>query len=211
MHIIVAQGVAADPEKVEVVRFVQVYRTMTRPLTQLLKKRSFLYRSTILIGFRSEQISDSLALSRPTSMTKIKARAEKHVEADEDKEDHLLAEKELPIIGKKSTPGLQAHQPYSLGGANHREEQRTQILKEVYHLHLLDMPPPIKRQLGSSWEERCEFHRTQGHTTENCRVLKSKIEGLIQEGCLGCFVKRSKNERPKTGELPKRDRCRTLG
>ncbi|RDX77146.1 hypothetical protein CR513_42770, partial [Mucuna pruriens] len=73
------------------------------------------------------------------------------------------------------------------------------------------MPPPLERQLGLPREEWCEFHRTPGHMTEDCRILKSQIEKLIQEGYLGCFVKRNENERLKTGELPERDRSRTLG
>ncbi|RDX91991.1 hypothetical protein CR513_25937, partial [Mucuna pruriens] len=34
---------------------------------------------------------DALALRRPSSMEEIRTRAEKHVKAEEDKEDHLLA------------------------------------------------------------------------------------------------------------------------
>ncbi|RDX58309.1 hypothetical protein CR513_62381, partial [Mucuna pruriens] len=45
--------------------------------------------------------SDSLTLSQPTNMTEIKAHVEKHVEAKEDKEDCLLAEKSMSSDGKK--------------------------------------------------------------------------------------------------------------
>ncbi|RDX92620.1 hypothetical protein CR513_25220, partial [Mucuna pruriens] len=126
--------------------------------------------------------SNSLALSRPTSMIEIRTRVEKHVEAEEDKEDRLQAEKELLTVGKKTASRVQAHQHYGLRGAGHMEARaekyiplkatRTQILKEVYHLHLLDMPPPTEQQLGR-------------------------------------FVKRMENEKRTTGELPERDKSRT--
>ncbi|RDY01240.1 hypothetical protein CR513_15462, partial [Mucuna pruriens] len=51
-------------------------------------------------GLQVGLFSDSLTLSRPTSMTEIRAQVEKHVEVEEDKEDHLLVEKELPTVGK---------------------------------------------------------------------------------------------------------------
>ncbi|RDX81328.1 hypothetical protein CR513_38021, partial [Mucuna pruriens] len=41
---------------------------------------------------------------------------------------------------------------------------------------------------------------------EECRVLKSQIEKLIQDGYLGHFVKRRENEKQTTRELLARDR-----
>ncbi|RDX64521.1 hypothetical protein CR513_56912, partial [Mucuna pruriens] len=99
---------------------------------------------------------DSLALSRPTSMTEIQARAEKHVEAEEDKEDRI-SQREVCVEKYTSLKAT-----------------RAQILKEVYHLHLLNIPPPIERQLGLSREEWCEFHQTHGHMIEECRLLRVK-------------------------------------
>ncbi|RDX69535.1 hypothetical protein CR513_51349, partial [Mucuna pruriens] len=84
----------------------------------------------------------------------IRARAKKHVEAKEAKENRLHAEKEISIVGKKDhswIPGPPL---------------------EVYHLHLLDIPPPTEWQLCPSQEEWCEFHQTRGHLINKCRVLK---------------------------------------
>ncbi|RDX92682.1 hypothetical protein CR513_25154, partial [Mucuna pruriens] len=50
---------------------------------------------------------------------------------------------------------------------------QAQILREVFHMQLLDILLPIGRRAGSSPNEWCEFHRTGEHTTENCRTLKS--------------------------------------
>ncbi|RDX87973.1 hypothetical protein CR513_30497, partial [Mucuna pruriens] len=123
------------------------------------------------------------------SMNEIQARAKKYVEVEEDKEDRLQAEKELLAMGKKIDSRVQAHQHYGLGGASQREAcvekytsfkaTRAQILKEVYHLHLLYIPPAIKQQLGPSREEWCEFHRARGHKTKECRDVLSR-EGRMR-------------------------------
>ncbi|RDX94600.1 hypothetical protein CR513_22994, partial [Mucuna pruriens] len=106
----------------------------------------------LFLGLRVGPFSDSLALSRLASITEIKARAKKHVEAEEDKEDHLQAEKEMSVVGKKSTHGFQTNHQYNLGGVSWHEPHvkkytplktsRAHILKEVYHLQPLNIPPP---------------------------------------------------------------------
>jgi len=54
--------------------------------------------------------------------------------------------------------------------------------------HIIKRPPPSPRPMGSEAGLWCEYHRTQGHDTDNCRTLKMHIEKLIQEGHLGRYV-----------------------
>ncbi|RDY11618.1 hypothetical protein CR513_03685, partial [Mucuna pruriens] len=54
-------------------------------------------------GLQAGPFSDSLALSLPASMIDIRARVEKHVEAEEDKEDQLQVERAVLAFGKKNT------------------------------------------------------------------------------------------------------------
>ncbi|RDX67133.1 hypothetical protein CR513_54025, partial [Mucuna pruriens] len=42
--------------------------------------------------------------------------------------------------------------------------------------------------MGPSPNKWCEFYRTNGHTTKNCRTLQSQFENLICSGHLGHFV-----------------------
>ncbi|RDX69607.1 hypothetical protein CR513_51254, partial [Mucuna pruriens] len=149
-------------------------------------------------GLRAGPFSDSLALSRLSSMTEIRARAEKHVEAEEDKEDRLQVERVVPAFGKKNTHNFEAsHQAH--------------ILKEVCHLKLLDIPPPTQRQIGPARDEWCEFHKTHDHVAKECRLLKSQIEKLIQEGHLDQFVARREDDRRPALEQGPRNRSRTPG
>ncbi|RDX72942.1 hypothetical protein CR513_47524, partial [Mucuna pruriens] len=141
-----------------------------RPTVQVNEANQKFFVKVFQKGLQAGPFNESLALSRPASMTEIRARAEKHVEAEEDKEDRLQAEKETPSVGKKITPGTQTQAVVSHQAAPAKKvcvekytmlrATRAQILKEVYHLRLLDIPPPTKRQLGPSREEWCEFHRT---------------------------------------------------
>ncbi|XP_022897821.1 uncharacterized protein LOC111411533 [Olea europaea var. sylvestris] len=53
--------------------------------------------------------------------------------------------------------------------------------------------PPQSRDMS----KYCEFHRDQGHTTENCKALQREIEALIKMGLLSSYVgndKRPKND-----------------
>ena len=67
-------------------------------------------------------------------------------------------------------------------------KRRAQILKEVMNTQIIKRPPPNSRPMGSEAGLWCEYHRTQGHDTDNCRTLKMHIEKLIQEGHLGRYV-----------------------
>ncbi|XP_020211215.1 uncharacterized protein LOC109796022 [Cajanus cajan] len=65
---------------------------------------------------------------------------------------------------------------------------RRQILHNVNSASLFEFPAVTERQLGPFKTAWCEFHRTHGHTTENCFVLGRQIERLIKEGRLKEFV-----------------------
>ncbi|XP_019153682.1 PREDICTED: uncharacterized protein LOC109150221 [Ipomoea nil] len=43
----------------------------------------------------------------------------------------------------------------------------------------------------------CRFHPQRGHDTDECMVLKMHIEGLIQRGYLGQYMKRSRQDHAK--------------
>ncbi|XP_020235081.1 uncharacterized protein LOC109814952 [Cajanus cajan] len=91
---------------------------------------------------------------------------------------------------------------------------RRQILHDVNSASLFEFPVATERQLGPFKTDWCEFHRTHGHSTENCLVLGRQIKRLIKEGRLKEFVARkqegsSSNRRPRhTQDDTRRDRRR---
>ncbi|KAJ1439596.1 hypothetical protein SESBI_02542 [Sesbania bispinosa] len=68
--------------------------------------------------------------------------------------------------------------------------KRSEILKEVYNANLLDPPLPARGPKGPYKHRWCEFHRVQGHDTEECWDLMNQIERLIKDGYLRRYVAR---------------------
>ncbi|RDX94871.1 hypothetical protein CR513_22688, partial [Mucuna pruriens] len=58
-------------------------------------------------------------------------------------------------------------------------------------------PSFLKHQLRPARDEWCEFYLTHGHTTKNCRTLKSQIEKLICEDHLSRFMHTQRNTKAK--------------
>ncbi|RDX63594.1 hypothetical protein CR513_57959, partial [Mucuna pruriens] len=143
-------------------------------------------------GLRAGPFSDSLALERLVSMEEIHARAEKHVEAEEDQTGRLEEERaggrrdasRAPHqeLGHKSNLQTRAKDPKHFTPLI---EKRAWILKEICHTSLLNFPPISRgRIMGNSRKDWCEFHHITGHSTKGCWTLKTQIEKLVQEGQL---------------------------
>lgn len=68
---------------------------------------------------------------------------------------------------------------------------RANVLWDVLHIKLMDLPTRTERKLGPDKDQWCHYHRTYGHETENCRILIREIERLVQDGHLGRYVKKA--------------------
>nr|KYP37144.1 hypothetical protein KK1_041682 [Cajanus cajan] len=67
---------------------------------------------------------------------------------------------------------------------------RVHILEEANNNNLLTLPPPGHTPNSADKSKHCRYHRNHGHTTEECRTLRDRIEELIQAGHLGQYVQR---------------------
>ncbi|RDX66335.1 hypothetical protein CR513_54912, partial [Mucuna pruriens] len=127
-------------------------------------------------------------------MEEISARAEKHVEMEEDQPDckdirHLAKAKEdkHPMLAR-TNEHTQRFTPLT--------EKRTQILREIYHTTLLEYPQGAKgKVMGKDKDGWCDFHQAFGHITEDCWALKTQIEKLVQAGHLNRYIRRASDER----------------
>ncbi|RDX93848.1 hypothetical protein CR513_23843, partial [Mucuna pruriens] len=90
----------------------------------------------------------------------------------------LAVRKRAPIGSKPTTRRVSRHES-CMEKYTPLKTSRAHILNEVYHLQLLDIPPPSQHQLGPSQDKWCEFHKANSHSTKECRLLKSQIEKLI--------------------------------
>jgi len=61
--------------------------------------------------------------------------------------------------------------------------------------------------------KKCRYHKNTGHSTEECQVLKDKIEELIQAGHLRRFVQGGRTTRrsPCREEAPRKRDCTLSG
>jgi len=65
---------------------------------------------------------------------------------------------------------------------------RGRILEEALHAALIHTPKRVLKPRNVDTTKHCRFHQNYGHTTEECVVLKDRIEELIQVGHLKRFV-----------------------
>ncbi|RDX65283.1 hypothetical protein CR513_56070, partial [Mucuna pruriens] len=115
-------------------------------------------------------IYDSVVWRRPANMEEIRAWAEIHIEAKEKLADSMKSNQ--GYVNRMIHPG---EENYKAGNeVTHftpLKMKKAQILREVYHTHLLEVPPLTERQMGPNQDKWCEFHQTHGHTTENYQTL----------------------------------------
>ncbi|KAL5538453.1 hypothetical protein UlMin_044111 [Ulmus minor] len=71
------------------------------------------------------------------------------------------------------------------------------VFNQAEHRGIFNYPPGIRTPANKRDNTKyCRFHRDTGHTTEECRVLKDKVERLIQRGQLREYV-RGANQQPQ--------------
>lgn len=82
---------------------------------------------------------------------------------------------------------------------------RATILEQAFNMEVpLQLPPATSSKPGADKTKYYRFHDNYGHTTEDCRALKDRIEELIQAGYVARFVRRPQEEqqanRPRQGD-----------
>ncbi|RDX90999.1 hypothetical protein CR513_27068, partial [Mucuna pruriens] len=138
-------------------------------------------------------------------MEEIRARAEKHVEMEEDQYERRRSEKKAERKEVRLAGKAREDKRPMLARANKQTqhftpliEKRAQIMHEICHTSLLEYPLEARGKLmgkeKSSW---CDFHRAFGHTTEDCWALKTQIERLVQNGHLDRYVQQASPWRPQ--------------
>ncbi|RDX66330.1 hypothetical protein CR513_54905, partial [Mucuna pruriens] len=156
-------------------------------------------------GLRAGPFNDALALRKPVNIEEIWAKAEKHVEMEEDQYERRRSERRAERKEVRQTGKAREDKRPMLARVNEQAqcftpliEKRAQIMHEICHTSLLEYPPEAKGKLmgkeKSSW---CDFHRAFGHTIEDCWALKTQIERLVQTGHLDHYVQQASPRRPQ--------------
>ncbi|XP_014517192.1 uncharacterized protein LOC106774662 [Vigna radiata var. radiata] len=73
-------------------------------------------------------------------------------------------------------------------GSSFRGEGRFKIPQ---YIHYTPLNAPRTKVMEEADESKyCRYHQNRGHTTEDCKTLKDKLESLVQQGHLRQFVRR---------------------
>jgi len=105
--------------------------------------------------------------------------------------------KPLSRPNEKKTPKFMTYTPLAV--------PRAKILQEAFSADSLPAPrkkPPPPDADGS---KHCQYHRTIGHTTEECHMLRDKIEELIRQGHLKKYIQQ---DRPQQSPMRNRSPAR---
>jgi len=141
--------------------------------------------------------ADSLCMEPASSLDKLRRRATKFMQLEELKEarNHARA-KHIPKRTKprdSRLPPLPFPKQRDLRPSKYTQyislnANRGQILEEALHAALIHAPRRAPTPRNADTTKPCRFHQNYGHTTDECVVLKDRIEELIQAGHLRRFV-----------------------
>jgi len=170
----------------------------------------------MLTALRLSLFADSLCMQPATSLDDLRRRAAKFMQLEELREfrNNVRAE----ASGEKKED--RERQGRSRTGRDQKRDNRgprfsrytplnadrSKILQEALSAELIPPPRKALSPENADRSKRCRYHRNTGHSTEECQVLKDKIEELIQAGHLRRFVRSTRETRrsPCKEQTPRR-------
>ena len=163
-------------------------------------------------GLQPGVFADKISRKKPKTMEEMRERAAKFIQMEDmqefrvkkrEKED-VVVPKIAPRPNKPSTrpserkaPRFTTYTPLAV--------PRARILQEAFSADSLPAarkkPPP----LDADGSKHYQYHRTIGHTTEECHTLRDKIKELIRQGHLKKYVRQDRPPRnPERNKSPAR-------
>jgi len=136
-------------------------------------------------------------------LDELKQRVAKYIQLKELREYRSQARFEVSNDKGKEKEKEQSSRLAIRRGDKHRETQaprfmrytplntdRGRLLDEALSVDLILTPRRAMSPHNVDRSQKCNYHRNNGHTTEECQALKDKIEELIQVGHLRQCVQR---------------------
>ncbi|XP_020208794.1 uncharacterized protein LOC109793735 [Cajanus cajan] len=145
------------------------------------------------MALKPRPFADSLCHESPRDMDELCAHAVGYIQMEE----HSAFRNQ--IRGKGPMKPEQGHKDK----IRVNTDSQVHILEEASDSNLLALPPPGHTPNSADKSKHCQYHRNHGHTTEECRTLRDRIEELIQSSHLGHYVQQSHQG---SYDGPRRDR-----
>ncbi|XP_020240412.1 uncharacterized protein LOC109819191 [Cajanus cajan] len=166
----------------------------------------------MLMALKPGSFVDSLCRDAPRDMDELRARAAGYIQMEE----HAAFRDQVrgkgpakPEQGHKDKVKVNNDSQFKKSARTNRAGRydfytplnapRVHILEEASNSNLLDLPPPGHTPNSADKSKHCRYHRNYGHTTDECRTLRDRIEELIQAGHLGHYVQRQPGPRAGSG------------
>jgi len=163
-------------------------------------------------GLQPGVFADNISRKKPQTMEEMRERAAKFIQMEDmqefrvkkrEKEDAALPK---PIVPRPSKPAARPteRKPPKFTTYTPLAVPRARILQEAFSI---DSLPAIRKKPSpdADGSKHCQYHRTIGHTTEECHTLRDKIEELIRQGHLKKYVRQDRPQRsPMRNQSPRR-------
>ncbi|GKV37355.1 hypothetical protein SLEP1_g45396 [Rubroshorea leprosula] len=169
--------------------------------------------TAVIQGLNHDRFRDNLIKNTPTTFDEVNQRSLKFIKAEEyvlskpqpPKEARTPAWREEGQSKKKFKP-TQNRGPIPVPKLNRLGSSalqtrprppswtsftvpRSQILMQIKNKMELRRPAPLQSPAASRDHTRyCDFHQDHGHTTEDCKSLKSELESLARKGMLNEYI-----------------------
>jgi len=154
-------------------------------------------RHHFLYGLQPGVFADKISRKKPKTMEEMRERAAKFIQMEDMQEFRVKKREKEDAAVPKTTPRFTTYTPLVI--------PRAKILQEAFNADSLPVarkkPPPP----DADGSKHCQYHRTIGHTTEECHTLRDKIEELIRQRHLKKYVWQDRpSRRPVWNRSPAR-------
>jgi len=151
-------------------------------------------------GLQPGVFADKISRKKPKTMEEMRERAAKFIQMEDmqefrvkkrEKEDAAMAK---PVAPRPNKPLSRSSEKKPLKFTTYTPlaVPRARILQEAFSAESLPAarkkPPPP----DADGSKHCQYHRTIGHTTEECHTLRDKIEELIRQGHLKKYIRQDR-------------------
>ncbi|XP_017431860.1 uncharacterized protein LOC108339231 [Vigna angularis] len=150
--------------------------------------------STLATALRPSPFADNLFTEPPLTLDELQERAARFIRIKEMRAVQRRQEEQSSNSGQKKKEGKKSFVPgerpkgqrYRDGPKGARFERytslnmpRARVLEEALSTDLIRLRPS-RLSPKADGTKHCTYHLNIGHTTENCTVLKDKVEELIR-------------------------------
>ena len=161
----------------------------------------------MVMALKPGPFADELAMRLPLGMQELRKRASMFIRVEEmrhyqDRVRNIPTHPEAKRGGRE--PGgrdqnrLRDRKQARFSNYAPLNAPKSRILDEVLQAELIAPPKRFQNPPNADLSKYCHYHRNNGHTTEECKTLRDKIEELVRAGHLRHYVRNTTEGNPRT-------------